>query len=264
VTAWESFRSSFYDIGRDLLSLEVNTIEKPNLTARKMPVLPHALLDIAEQYRDFLAKSLYLESYWALSGTQREAWRPAWRTSGREIGQQPGLLLTTGVDTFDKLRWAAARALACDPAEERINGPQRVILMRIRRNCDQLKKMVEELREDAAWSDLLNERTRRDLLEAPMRRKLRGKLPVDYAVMLRKIWDMGVENVFMQTVIQLDGDVLTRIQEGISEDKRAFVLKAHEQSLEVSLKYWETLFTIVQQIAGSITDLFLSKTRPGR
>ncbi len=263
MTAWESFRSTFYDIGRDLLSLEINTIEKPNLTARKMPVLPHALLDIAEQYRDFLTKRLDLDSYWRLSGSQREEWRPSWRMRPEPL-DRIGLQLTTGTETFDKLRWAAARALACDPAEERIKGPQRVILMRIRRNCDQLKKMIQDLREDAAWSDLLDERTRRDLLEVSLRRKLRGRLPVDYAIMLRKIWDIGVESVYLQTVVQLDGDVLTRIQEDIAENKRAFLLQAHEQSMQVSLKYWETLFNIVKDIAGSVTGLFHSKSSLGK
>jgi len=182
----DALLSTFYDIGRDLLSLEVNTIEKPNLTGRKMPALPHALLDIAEVYRDWLAERLDLSDYWSLPALQRQEWPPVPQQSKRSESWR-GLELTTGWETFDKLRWAAARALWTDPSLLKLKRPDVVILSRIRRNCDLLKKMIADLSEEPRYRDLLRDRTRQDLLNSTMRRKLSGRLPMDDAIMLRKV-----------------------------------------------------------------------------
>jgi hypothetical protein len=258
----DSLLSTFYDIGRDLLSLEVNTIEKPNLTARKMPVLPHALLDIAEVYRDWLAERLDLSDYWSLTALPRQEWSPAPQHSDRPESWR-ALELTTGWETFDKLRWAAARALWADPKVLKLERPDMVIMSRIRRNCDLLKKMIEDLSEEAPYRDLLRDRTRQDLLDRAMRRKLSGRLPMDDAIMLRKVWDMGVESVCVQTVIQIDGDVITRVQEDLDARKRTLIMEIHAGSIEVSLKYWETLVRIVERIAGSFTRLFMPRAESG-
>lgn len=255
-----SILATFYDIGRDLLCLEVNTIEKPNLTGRKMPVLPHALLDIAEVYITWLAERIDLSEYWTLSASQRQvASSDSQDSSG--VATWQGFQLTTGWETFDKLRWAATRALRAEPGQQLgLSSSDKVILTRIRRNCDLLKKMIEDLKDDPHWRDLLLDKTREDLLETTMRRKLSGRLPVEYAILLRKVWDMGVESVCMQTVIQIDGDVITRVQEGLAEDKRSHILDIHAGSIEVSLKHWETLVKIVERIAGRFTKLFLPRT----
>lgn len=252
-----SVLATFYDIGRDLLSLEVNTIEKPNLTGRKMPVMPHALLDIAEFYICWLTDRLDLSTYWTLSPLERQAWSPA-RQRNQDGGTWRGLELTTGAETFDRLRWAAAQAL-WSAKKLGLSEADQVILSRIRRNCDLLKKMIEDLKDDDHWKELLEDKTRLDLLETKMRNKLSGRLPVDYAIMLRKIWDMGVESVRLQTMIQIDGDVITRVQEGLERDKRALLLELHTGSIEVSIKHWETLVRIVERIAGSFTRLFLPR-----
>jgi hypothetical protein len=257
----ESIISTFYEIGRDLLNLEVNTIEKSNLTARKMPVLPHALLDIAEYYLNELTKKLNLTSLWDLSREQRPKWRPKYKQPDMATDWKR-LPITNGPETFDKLRWAAARALWSDESESNFDDSERVILYRIRRNCDQLKNIIYDLKkEDNTWNNLLNERTRLDLLTDKMRYQPMGRLPVDYAVAVRKIWDIGTETVFMQTLIQIDGDVVTRIQKGLPKTKQKLILKVHERGVDVSMRYWESLFGIVKQIAGGLTALFLP--RPG-
>ena len=259
----ESIISTFYEIGRDLINLEINTIEKPNLTARKMPPLPHALLDIAECYLNELTKKLDLSFFWDLSREQRPEWHPQYKQP--EVATDwKQLPITNGPDTFDKLRWAAARGLWVDeaqPAEQpHYNETERVILYRIRRNCDHLKNIIYDLKkENNIWNNLLNERTRLDLLTEKMRYLPMNKLPIDYATSVRKIWDMGTENVCMQTIIQIDGDVITRIQKGLPEKKQKLILSVHERSVGVSIRYWKTLFDIVKQIAGSLTALFLPR-----
>lgn len=43
-------------VASDLLTIEVNTIIKPGMTARKMPPPPIALHDIAENYTDYVER----------------------------------------------------------------------------------------------------------------------------------------------------------------------------------------------------------------
>ncbi|MCC7283542.1 MAG: hypothetical protein IT556_14245, partial [Acetobacteraceae bacterium] len=44
-------------LGAGLLTLEINTIIKEGITAERMPVLPHALLDIAVEYATLLLRN---------------------------------------------------------------------------------------------------------------------------------------------------------------------------------------------------------------
>jgi len=259
--------STFYDIGRDLINLEITTIEKPNLTGEKMPPLPHALLDIAENYLDELTKKFDLSSFWDLSRSERPNWNPQYKKPGK-ITDWKKLSITDGPETFDKLRWAATCAIWADealPEEKRhYNEKERVILFRIRRNCDRLKNIIYDLKKESSnWNNLLNERTRLDLLSETKRYLPMNKLPIDYATSVRKIWDMGTENVCMQTIIQIDGDVITRIQSGLSATKQNLILGVHERGVEISIRYWKTLFDIVKLFVNNLTELFLPRSNTG-
>lgn len=261
----ESILSTMREIGRDLLSIEVNTIEKPNLTALKMPVLPHALLDIAETYIGMLTQKLDLTSFWDLPRQLRPEWHPEFNRCDEKV-EWRRFKIATGPETFDKLRWVAARSMAADDAVpedlRRFKPSERVILYRIRRNCDQLKNIIYDLQKENSWRVWLDEKnTRLNLLKEDMRYQKIDRLPVDYATALRKIWDMGVENVLMQTIIQIDGDVITRIQAGMEATKQELILNVHQCGIDVSLKHWKTLFDIVKQIVGSLSDLFLPRLR---
>jgi hypothetical protein len=225
-----------------------------------MPTLPHALLDIAETYRGFLTQKLDLTSFWNLSNQLRPTWQPEYHRN--EMIEQTQLKITTGPDTFDKLRWAATRALWAienTPEGNRyFDHSERIILIRIRRNSDQLKNIIYDLRRDRMWKVWLDdEKARLDLLDDNIRYLKMGKPPVKYATTVRKIWDVGVESVLMQTIVQVDGDVITRVQAGMDANKQKLILATHQSGLDLSLKYWQTLFDIVKQIAGSLTKLFL-------
>lgn len=259
-----SILSTMREIGRDLLNIEVNTIEKPNLAALKMPTLPHALLDIAATYIGMLTEKLDLTSFWDLPRQLRPKWQPEFNRSEDSV-EWKQLKITTGPETFDKLRWVAVRALSADDTvpenQRRFEDSERVILYRIRRNCDQLKNIIYDLRKENSWKVWLNEKTRLDLLREDMRYQEIDRLPVDYATTVRKIWDMGVESVLMQTIIQIDGDVITRIQAGMEAAKQERMLNVHRCGIDVSLKHWQTFFDIIKQIAGSLTALFLPRLR---
>ena len=80
-----------------------------------------------------------------------------------------------------------------------------VILTRIYRNCDQVKAMLSR----PELQSVLAEGVNRDSAGALV-------LPLESyeIVAVRKIWEIGTESVVMQTIAQLDGDIVTRIQRG--------------------------------------------------
>ncbi len=71
---------------------------------------------------------------------------------------------------------------------------------------------------------------------------------------IRKIWEIGTEEILMQTVIQIDGDVTTRIAERLMQDnktieyQRALVFKLHDQAVSTSVNFWANLIKTISSI----------------
>lgn len=145
----DDWTESLRDIGQDLITIEVNTIESTQISGRKMPSYPHALLDVVQKYADFLvgpAVGLELDKFAGLFGSKgstegetrtkltspidfkrREKLRQQGHESlDREMatltkniqpqyatgGTRHTVKLTNGWETFELLRLAANRTLA--------------------------------------------------------------------------------------------------------------------------------------------------------
>ena len=139
-----SVLESLKQTARDLTTLEINTIVKHSMTARKMPPPGHAILDIAATYADKL--QLSLEIPLATPFTDRDLQDgevthvEQWKQERVERGA-----LKCDDNTFRSLRRAAYRILEdCRELEER----DRVIVERIRRNADQLRALLRNLKSD--------------------------------------------------------------------------------------------------------------------
>lgn len=92
--------------------------------------------------------------------------------------------------------------------------------------------------------------------------------PVD-EVKIKRMRDLGTETILMQTRIGLDGDVVTRIEkdftinggsrkftESQAELAKSTIIKMHEKHIDISLKYWNSLVTLVKDF---FTGLVKSK-----
>jgi hypothetical protein len=60
---------------------------------------------------------------------------------------------------------------------------------------------------------------------------------------MRKIWETGAERVVMQSVIQMDGDVITRVHPGMREDRVLHEL--HNQATVTAIKTWMDMFRLI-------------------
>jgi hypothetical protein len=120
------------EVTQRLLDLEINTVIKPGMTARKIPKPRHALIDVAQQYANALD---------AITGSA-DVPREVFATFG----------------TFDRLRnvasaaldrrRAAATAQATAPRSVAYRGVDEevVLLQRIKDSSDDVKQLLEALR----------------------------------------------------------------------------------------------------------------------
>jgi hypothetical protein len=241
-----------------------------------MPAPGHALLDIIGEYDQFLCSvANKVEGHWApgqtliqvrpsdepVPGTtQRHATSPHRNTD--EKGELNRPLRKTSVGdlvgeaTFDELRERAVEAEAVcryvatmeDGVVEDATGS---ILRRIYRNCDQIKGL---LRREAVRKHLSERPVTRDSTEA-------AELPLtaDELITLRKVWEVGLETIVMQTVVQLDGDIVTRIQTGHETAASKSIHDLHRQSVESALAHWHFLGKTLAEFLTSTLQGFLTR-----
>jgi hypothetical protein len=212
----------------DLLNLEVNLIFKADMTARKMELTTEPFHDIASQYADCIAAmARVLEISVQLSDIPDD-----------EISATHFTTLSQNA--------ANLRRINRERADEQGEFEGRdVLLKRIERNSQQLAWImkqhgVPEKKDDGRWQPL----------------KIASK---DDLLTLRKAWEVGTESVVMQTVAQVDGDIVTRIQRARSTANDAPVHSVQMKLVATSLEHWRFLFaTLATFTLGVFTTFFQS------
>jgi hypothetical protein len=239
------------DIARNLLCIEVNTIVKPMMTGRKMPEPRHALIDIAEWYETTLNDLL-----------------EKLRAKGTEIPDLNGLTDRDGLPyhkRFDTIRDAAYKIL---PYGKELPDEDEIMLLRIKRMSDQIKGIIEALAQREHQKDpniyLFSRKNggedRNDPETTPTETITTLNLIADELVLIRKIWELGVEVIVMQTVVQLDGDVVTRIRPDCADEKFKALHAIHNQTVTTSVHFWGQLIgVLVNFFTELIKNLFLSR-----
>jgi hypothetical protein len=89
----------------------------------------------------------------------------------------------------------------------------------------------------------------------------RMELLPDELVMLRKTWDIGLQQIVYQTVIQLDGDVITRIQSAFAEpnERNRHLLEIHTTAVATSTAFWKGLVDLIGSFLSGIVHLLPGK-----
>lgn len=262
-----ALRSTLEQLLDDLHKLEINTIEKPGLTAQKMPAPLLAIHDIVTTYERFDpdARSVIEE--------------------GVDGAKTAGSL----IDRLERLQeTASGRAVALRDVDDVADQGSRIIYNRIHQNTltllgilrraqserdaapddgrgedmaavlQQRSATIEKRRKEDTTGpipDLLYNMPANDLWEMD-----RGKVDrawyVSYAdrAQIRKIWELGTERVLIQTVIQIEGDVTNRINPAIARqgNDRGYVMDIHQRGIETSLKMWASLVGVARDLVGAL------------
>lgn len=220
----------FESLINDLFSLEVNTIVKQGMMATKMPNPAHALIDIAIDYSVALCR---------LGGNAL--------SSDSEASYQ----------AFDELRESAsARArelqgLSKDKAIAKTQLPKALsdreaadvlLLCRIRDTSDLLKEIFTKSPGGKATQ------FKRD--SANDFRPEQLPLTDQQRMVLRKAWEIGTEEVVLQTSVTLDGDVVSRIRPDFATPEKRGFLEAHQRGVDTSITFWKALVGVVRAMFG--------------
>ncbi|MFZ5891742.1 MAG: hypothetical protein ACOY0T_11865 [Myxococcota bacterium] len=214
----------------DLFSLEVNTIVKQGMIATKMPNPAHALIDLAVDYA----------------------------VTVRRLGGDPGAFDgEASFAVFDALREGASRrarvlqGLDADKAAAKYQSPKALsdaeaaevlMLCRIRDTSDLLKALF--LKSPGGKKTHFNRDSANGFQPNQLPLSDRDRL------MLRKAWEVGTEEVVLQTSVYLDGDVVSRIRPDYAlPDKQGF-LDAHQRGVNTSIAFWKGLVDVVRSMFG--------------
>jgi hypothetical protein len=280
----------FSELAHNLLTLEINTVLKDGMSAQRMPSASDALIDTAQEYHIFLcqrARDI------AIIGTSLPPWarrlsdsfdwgvepfaapvrdaapgaaagRPPKAFDEDYLKRYPSQVSETDLDKLreiaawlremrDRIRAAAAghedangrrllhglELAEAERAAGRLNPEHDPVLFRIQRTCDQLKALQAKLGGTA---------TRGSKAESP------AGLPAEDFVLLRKAWDIGTEIIVMQTVVQIDGDVVSRILPGRESTAFAHLHALHSEAVSISFRHWRFLVATLGRMAGKAVD----------
>ena len=77
----------------------------------------------------------------------------------------------------------------------------------------------------------------------------------DELVLIRKAWEIGVEEIALQTIVQLDGDVVTRVPPRYACGGNETLHALHNQGVSASLAVWKELVAVVKAFLENIVKI---------
>lgn len=252
---------SFKKLAEEILTLEINTIVKANMSACKIP-------------------NSHREALWGLAGDYHVQ---LVEYQCREPIRWGGAGFMAFLEFYDRantgIKQTEQALMSCSTDMERITLREKIMmLMRIKTQSEQLISMFGELartegikfdvkkqqiilEERAASAGLKppflldpdsiswnNDLTRQQIQET----KTELKLDTMQLNLLRKAWEIGTERVLFQSVIHVDGDVTTRIAERFFLQPDPHLLQIHNEAVNTSVRFWSNLVKTVKEMATSL------------
>ena len=266
----------FKKIAEDLLNLEINTIIKSEMSAEKMPETNReALYSIARTYGKKLGTLKIREPiYWEFGGIRSFEELKERAKSGNKV-LNDRLKTTEKENKKDEIRRDIFLL-------ERISAQSDRIVKLFERLKDELGGMIKKSNNDN--SDIPENRTADELrklkkngafengephtdsekwnndIDVNQMRKIKDfDLEPEDITLIRKVWEIGVDRIVLKTVVQIDGDVTTRISEIFSKNPNNMVLKMHNDSISTSTAYWSNLFKAFVELTGNTIAAIFKK-----
>jgi hypothetical protein len=216
---------------------------------------------------------------------QNRAWTAAelmvrQRVDGLPVADDsdPVTEFTNGAETFEAMQWAAWAASQHARAGGLFrNHCDRAILVRIYANCRQLKEAAMRLEQvdlnrgaEAVRKRLQDsisaagategELTKAQLFGATVEETAKSlfehprpffRVDPDVTILIRKAWDLGTDKVCMQTVMQVDGDIL-QVLGDMNEADRPFLSALHRDSVRDGVAQWRAMFDVLLAAAKDL------------
>ncbi|MEZ4382943.1 MAG: hypothetical protein R3A79_16575 [Nannocystaceae bacterium] len=225
-------------IVEDITTLEVNTIICDGMTGEQMTDPRHALFDLGSEYLDALMRL-----------------DPGFEPPPEMVAPAP---ICGGRAAFRALHKGAREALR--RGDDRVHG-DRAILTRVKVKSGQLVALFDRLRQrareegDAAAPAIRdNELTRNQINGSGDSTRKPPPLPLaaDDRVLLRKTWELSTELIALQSVITLDGDVVSRVSRDFADDDHKVIHRIHGEGLTIAMANWSALMQAIAAMIGSV------------
>lgn len=89
------------------------------------------------------------------------------------------------------------------------------------------------------------------------------QVSASHITQIRKIWDTGTETVVMQTLVQMDGDIITRVHPRYADAAAARLHQLHNEATRTAIETWKDMALLVASLVGStfqgLADLLLGR-----
>lgn len=79
-----------------------------------------------------------------------------------------------------------------------------------------------------------------------------GEILASDLIKLKRYYDLGTEKVVMQTRIGIDGDIVSRIEEGFAKNPLPLLVDLHDKHTRLSMNYWNNLIKTAVNLVGGI------------
>ena len=266
-------------IAGDLLNLEVNTIIKENSSSAKMPGSRRvALLKIADQYRDYMIDHGYAKKTLGADFKPKEGDKTSylrWRYGGefsfneiRIVARDNAKLLTRKIERMkdgDEKYELEKQMHMLIRMQEKSSNLIGMFKMRRKEYAEEITAAQEGFSDACEWGDA----TKDNYQPFPEQIASSGwnndvdiqtindlediELTPEHITLIRKVWEIGMEQVLLQTNIQIDGDITSILAKDFIRMPTAtqnMIMKVHEDSISSSSRIWQMLFETIGKLAG--------------
>lgn len=231
-------------LAQRLLTLGIDTIVSDSISVERMPLDGQALIRLAQRYKEFLCR--VVDETRAAGSAVADL--PTFQDEGgRRVEFDLWDVHTGGLRTYAALRQAAQvcqRARAAVPPPHGLRSEHEAILARVVGFSGEIATILRRMGlKDAgideaavAWSE-----------------ETGAAWPAfdrDALLALRRIWEIGVDVVVMQTLVRLDGGVTTRVLDGWDGAAAAPIRDLHYRAVDISLARWSVLVQTAKDLAG--------------
>ncbi len=259
----------FKRICQDLLKLEINTIIKNDMSGVKMPnSRRHALYSLAGEYSAMLEEYEVREPiYWKYGG-MRSYGELRDRAKNGIIKFKDDLKILPP-DKQQNIREKITMLERIQYQSSQIVGLFKILEHKYRDNIKKnedgysqpplKKKDLQEIDKIPPSPHLASRMWNNDIDTETMNEIDDLDLTPDLVILIRKAWEIGTETIVLQTFIQLDGDVTTRISESLVKTPNETLFKIHNESIGISTKFWYSLVSTLGEMLKGISGIFSGK-----
>ena len=258
-------------LAEDLLNIEINTIIKGEMSALKMPSSKRrALYNLSKTYHNKLMEFKKSDGttfrdpvYWQFAGLRSfDELRDRAKTGIELLCKKlEGLSEDAKKGLIRSIKILERIELQSNEVVDLFERKRAVLIQKKKLGSKDGLKDIPETTPGAAKpaSHTQSELWNNDIEQDRINYINDLDLSTEDTLTIRKAMDIGIEEIVMQTIINIDGDVTTRIARSLADNPNQTILDIHDKSINTSIGIWSNLINTIKAIAGQTFKTILGK-----